>query len=360
MKNKCYVFGAHSSARTLAVYLETLDQDITVSAFIVDNDEINPDSINGVPVIRLEEVVGSMKDNPVYLGIRGVYHDAVTKRLEAVGFDEIIPVTAELDADLRKSYFKKKYEDSGRRFVMIDDMAPIRKYEKESVRIYEVCSVYDKPLEKDHYIRKNYETPIQVGTSLTGNRINGCSIYDNAGDNISGLNRQLCEETALYWVWKNASEKTVGLVHYRRHFIFPEDWYDRMAGNDVDAILPIPLYVGPSVEDNYRFRHISSDWDCMMKVLKEFSEEESNFAKELFAGSFYFPLNIFVMKREVLNEYCNWLFPILFEVMKRIGERNDVYQNRYPAFMAERLLTLFFEMNRDKYKIVYADKGFLQ
>ena len=31
----------------------------------------------------------------------------------------------------------------------------------------------------------------------------------------------------------------------------------------------------------------------------------------------------------------------------------------YPAFIAERLLSLFFEINRNRYNIVYCDKNFL-
>ena len=69
---------------------------------------------------------------------------------------------------------------------------------------------------------------------------------------------------------------------------------------------------------------------------------------------------MFVMKRDVFEEYCSWLFPILFYVMECVGRREDVYQNRYPAFMAERLLTLFCYINRDRFKIVSVDKNFLE
>ncbi len=42
------------------------------------------------------------------------------------------------------------------------------------------------------------------------------------------------------------------------------------------------------------------------------------------------------------------------------GIEDDNYQNRYPGFISERLITYFFEKNRDKYKVVYADKNFLE
>ena len=64
------------------------------------------------------------------------------------------------------------------------------------------------------------------------------------------------------------------------------------------------------------------------------------------------------MKKEILNGFCTWLFPILFACVEHGGEREDMYQNRYPGFLAERLMSFFFEKNREKYKVVYADKGF--
>lgn len=360
---KCFVFGAHSRAWTQAVYLTSLNKKVLIQAFLVDDDEKNPEEIDGIPVINPEKVPDEDRKYPVYLAIRGVNHNPVEDRLRKLGFSDIIPVTVALDAEFRKKFLRKLYIESGRQFCMIDDLSAdglLPSESQQSVKIYEVCSAYDKPLEKDHYIRKSYETPIQVGAALTDVRIGGCNIFDDSGDNISSMNRQLCEETALYWMWKHAKEDYTGLVHYRRHFIFPDDWFERMISNDVDVILPIPLYIMPSVEENYRYRHISDDWDKIMEIIKNRSQKEYDFARKLFEGNLYFPLNIFVMKRGVMNDYCEWLFPRLFELIEQVGEREDTYQNRFPAFMAERLLTLYFELNRDNYKIVYADKGFLQ
>lgn len=363
MRNKCFVFGAHSRAQTLAVYLNSIEPDKVIEAYLVDDDEDNPNEIDGILVTHPKNVPAECRSYPVYLAIRGVNQTPVEERLRSLEFQQIIPVTVSFDAQLRKRFFRKLYAECGREYTMIDDLpsdVTLSGDRDQSVRIYEVCSIYDKPLEKDYYERANYEEPIQVGTALTDKRIPACRLFDDTGENISKHNKQLCEETALYWMWKNAMEDLIGLVHYRRHFIMPDDWTVRMTRNDIDVILPIPIYVKPSVEKNYRIRHISGDWDCLMKVLKDHSEDEYDFARKMFADNMYFPLNIFVMKREVMNDYCEWLFPRLFDVMKMVGSRKDAYQNRYPAFMAERLLTLYFEMHRDKYRIVYADKGFLQ
>lgn len=357
-----YIFGAHSRAQTLSVYLAALEPETTLSAFLIDDEEDNPGKIDGIPVMRSAEVPEGQRGCPVYLAIRGVNQADVTDRLRALGYTDIIPVTPSFDSEIRIRYLKKLYGEMGRPFIMLDDLAAPKKAAAElpSVRIFEVCSAFDKPLQKDHYDRLPQECQIQVGAALTDTRLADCTFYDDEGDNISASNRQLCEETALYWIWKHAQEDIIGLVHYRRHFILPEDWLQRMAAGDVDAVLSIPLYVMPDVTENYCFRHVASDWEQLLEILREFSPEEGEYAQERFKQNLYFPLNIFLMKREVLHDYCSWLFPRLFEIMKRVGEREDVYQNRYPAFMAERLMTLYFEMHREKLKIVYADKGFLQ
>ena len=66
-----------------------------------------------------------------------------------------------------------------------------------------------------------------------------------------------------------------------------------------------------------------------------------------------------IARKQVLDELCSWLFPILFDLAKKGGVREDAYQNRYPGFISERLISYYFESRRDKYNVVYADKNIL-
>lgn len=65
---------------------------------------------------------------------------------------------------------------------------------------------------------------IQVGTALSDKRFEDM-YHDNEGDfaNISIKNKQYCELTALYWMWKNNDLNEFdyfGLSHYRRYFLY--------------------------------------------------------------------------------------------------------------------------------------------
>lgn len=226
-------------------------------------------------------------------------------------------------------------------------------------RIYVASSVYDKPLQ-DSYCFIKEETVLQVGAALTEERISPEAVTDCDGENISEKNRQFCELTGLYWIWKNAREDYAGLVHYRRHFLLPDNWLERMAVNQVDVILPVPLYVAPSIAGNYRERHIASDWEYLMEYFKTELPQEYERAGQFFDGNLYSPCNMLIARKEVLDQLCEWLFPILFAVAEHGGEKEDAYLNRYPGFISERLITYFFETQRENYRVVYANKNFLK
>ena len=64
--------------------------------------------------------------------------------------------------------------------------------------------------------------------------------------------------------------------------------------------------------------------------------------------------NMFVMRRDLLNEYCEWLFAVLSELEKRLDISSfDVYQSRVFGFVGERLLDVWLETNH----ICYAEQN---
>ncbi len=356
-----YIFGAHPRARTTKEYLTTIYPDINVRAFLVDNDEENPSEADGVKVVHLkkgEEADANDLDKnaPVYLGIRGVNQPAVCDHLKRLGFTNIIPVTVDLDMKLRNEYLEKCFAADHRRFKKLDAYKPNGKSEK-SVAVYVVSSAFDSVLKQSHE-PKAFERVIQVGCSLTDKCLED-ALYDNEGDNISERNAQFCELTAMYWIWKNAKESIVGLEHYRRFFLVGEDLGDVMSTNDIDVILPTPLCVLPSLKGNYLLRHEPRPFEDMMAVFREKYPDDFDKAVSFFDQKLYSPCNMLIARKEVFDRLCAWMFPILFEVADRNRTFEDRYQNRYPGFLSERLISFFFELHRDEYKVVYADKNFL-
>lgn len=386
MKKKIYIFGAHSRAQTLATYMCYLDKDIHIEAYFYDNDEENPERIGEVPVFRLNKhtdihALNLSLDYPIYLGTRGVFHERITEVLKRIGFKVIKPVTVEMDLTLRNQYLEKYYTSIGREFIKLDKLKGLPSSTSAnaglinssltninfgltneiSASIYVVKSPFDKPLQQE-YSLASYERQIYAGAVFAENSpdlLPENALRDDTGDNISAKNKQFCELTALYWLWKHAGEDIIGLAHYRRHFLLPQDWKERMLNNQINVILPTPLYVAPSVEENFKSRHDPSDWEFMMQYLKNNHPEDFQSANKFFKGNLYSPCNMFVMKREVLDVLCTWLFPILFQVANHGGQKEDSYLNRYPGFISERLISLFFEINRSRFNLVYADKNFL-
>ncbi len=363
MSKRIYIVGAHSRGQTVAFYLTYIDSEIEIEAYLVENDEPNPKTVDDVPVIKLQKGVVLNKEYPVYIGTRGVYHEHFVEILNGMGMKSIQPVSVEFDLHLRNCFLKKYFESMGRTYSKISDdiymqNEPILDENKKSVCVYVANSAFDRKLETI-YEAAPYEKTIQVGAALTDKRIFEDVLTDDTGENISLRNKQFCELTALYWIWKNAKEDVVGLVHYRRHFILPDDWQIRMENAGIDVILPLPLYVAPSVGGNYKKRHDPVDWDYMMQYIAKNLADEYEDVKKIFAENLYSPCNMFVMKKEVLCALCRWMFPILDAVVEHGGQKEDAYFNRYPGFLSERLITYYFQKHSDKYKVVYADKNFL-
>ena len=362
-----YVAGASSRACTTKEYLESLFPNLKVKAFLVSpemND--NPEEVCGIPVLK---VAGNGPNDygidtglRVYISTRGVNHGKLTMELLAAGFlkELVIPVTPELDIKLRNQYMKMMFSQQGRGFVKVDELISKETVSenKNNVRVYVAKSAVDHPLGQDVPLME-YERIIQVGRALADRDIAGCDVFDDTGENISLRNRQFSELTGLYWLWKNAKDDVIGLEHYRRRFTLPDGWQTLFEENECDVILPVPLYVAPNLQDNYLFRHDHRPWEAMMQLVKT-DQAMYDAAVGFFSSNGCFsPCNMMIVRREVLEDLCFWLFPILLGAADEVGTLDDSYQNRYCGFLSERMISFFFYYNRDRYKVVYADKSFL-
>ena len=227
----------------------------------------------------------------------------------------------------------------------------------QGVCIYTAKCHVDRELKED-LRRYSWEIPIQVGAALTGKRI--CEVRDNTGDHISEKNREYCELTALYWIWKNTSSQYAGLCHYRRHFELNEVLLDQLCKSEVDVAVTVPILNFPSVKEVYSQDHVKQDWEIMMEAIGILQPKYQKAAEEVETGIYYYGYNMFFARKEIVDDYCSWLFPILAYCESHCEKKEDPYQNRYIGFLAERLLTIYLKGHEGKYKVVHVRKHFVE
>ena len=197
--------------------------------------------------------------------------------------------------------------------------------------------------------------PVQAG-SAGKDSIMGYQ-RDDDGVNISVKNPNYCELTALYWAWKNLDADYLGLAHYRRHFEGKGagDKKDRVAtGAQVMDMLQKAPVVLPKprnyyIETNYsQYVHAHHEEDLVQTraLLQERSPKLVEKYDEVMDRTYGHRFNMFVMRRDVADEWCSWLFDLLFALEERL-DISDYSQNdaRVFGFVSERLLDVWIEGN---------------
>lgn len=201
--------------------------------------------------------------------------------------------------------------------------------------------------------------PVEVGAALHTKPIPGFAA-DDTGDNISRKNKNYCELTALYWAWKNLEAENIGLVHYRRYFAKPKRGFSGRIADETDflealqkvpVILPVKRHYW--IETNYSqyvHAHHEQDLTVTREVLADRCPEYLPAYKREMEKRSGHRFNMFVMRADFFSAYCEWLFPILFEVEKRLDISDyDDYNSRVFGFVAERLLDVWIETNHVNY-----------
>lgn len=200
--------------------------------------------------------------------------------------------------------------------------------------------------------------PIHAGAALHGELP---YTGDDTGDSISEKNATFCELTALYWAWKHLDGDYLGLCHYRRYF--GSDRKHILTGREAEALLakyPILLpkprnYV---IETNYS-QYIHSHHEIDLTLTREILAQQDASNGTAFAPAFDRVMartvghrfNMFVMRRDLLDAYCNWLFPILFTLEERLDiSAYSPYDSRVFGFVGERLLDVWLDATGQEYK----------
>ncbi|MBE7712413.1 MAG: DUF4422 domain-containing protein [Cyanobacteria bacterium SIG26] len=237
-------------------------------------------------------------------------------------------------------------------------------FEKKSDEKSQVLVCYHKEFD---YIENEICNPIQVGAGILD--VDLGILKDNTGDNISDKNKNYCELTAHYWLWKNSTADYVGLMHYRRLFDLGDKnirWYNGFPDNiadvlglselklnsimkNCDVIVPMKRVVQQSstIYTYYNKRHYISDLDRTLEIINVKYPKYYDTAIDVLKNSNEMYLyNMFISSKEFMDNYSSWLFDILFTLEKEIQadvENRDVFQQRVYGFLSERLFTVYVE-----------------
>lgn len=259
--------------------------------------------------------------------------------------------------------------------------------------------------DKHKIVKSDVIEPIQTGRDIAKESFEGM-IGDNTGENISKDNPRYNELSAQYWVWKHYEEignpEYIGFMHYRRHFIFDEN-FD--TSNKKRWLPGINMFMTETLDEECT-RNISTDkilnvisencdcyaikpydvrlffnndvymkehyistilgakryiYDTFYDVVSELYPDYKSILDEFTYGSKLNCCNMFIMKKDLFFEYSDFCFNILGEVDKRIDSSCfDSQELRFLGFLAEYCLSLFvMKLEKQNKKVKYLDSCFI-
>lgn len=250
----------------------------------------------------------------------------------------------------------------------IESRALKEQYDKQRIRIFVTThKEVDKP-------QSDILQPVQVGPKTTRFP---WAFQDDEGENIADKNPMYCELTTQYWAWKNVDADYYGFCHYRRYFDFSgvehkenaygeimDDYIDAasikryglddesikkaIAGTDVvttrwgDLREIIEGYGSPIKIYQHAPKLHLRDLRHMYDILCEMHPDYKVDADAFLHGHRSCFCNMFIMRKDIFQDYCAWLFPIL----QKFEETTDMslYSKealRTPGHLSERLLNIY-------------------
>lgn len=238
---------------------------------------------------------------------------------------------------------------------------------------------FTMPADTDLYL------PIHVGSE--GKEMLGYQC-DNEGDNISSLNPYYCELTGLYWAWKNLECDYLGLVHYRRYFTATRQSYSETVDmNDIilskselqdlfeesDVIVPKKRkYYIETLYSHYAHTHDANHLDVTRQIVSELRPDYIDAFDRVMKQRSGYMFNMFIMSKENVAAYCEWLFPIIDELYKRLDITDySAFDARLFGRISERLFNVWLAKQdlrvkeipfiyMEKIDLIQKGKSFLQ
>ena len=248
----------------------------------------------------------------------------------------------------------------------------------------------------------NIFMPIQVEKALS-NKDLGIQA-DNTGEHISEKGACYSEMTALYWAWKNLNNLDyIGFCQYRRYFDLTSIFDISKWGIKLFLKNCILKFIGRLIVIFYPYKNLSIKWvgyiskneldaysnQLNSKLLKQIKKHDYDIfyvkpffsfnrtvQESFFIGGYYYyqqlekiisekfadykpyydkvmkghlisTSNLHLMKKELFDEYCSFLFGVL-EIHLELNKKEGKSYFRILGYMAEILATVFiFKKKQD-------------
>lgn len=352
------IYGAQGYALGAYNAITFLHPEQKVMFFMVTAMGNNASSLCNLPVREIESVskefsADKKKNTEVLIATPESVHPEIEEILNEYGFDHHSCLTSERWNEMMRELYSRT-----------GDFLPLAELTAGDVSVgmcvYMAKSHVDKSLKRD-FVVPDYMIPIQVGSANTGEII--ADVRDNIGDNISSKNANYCELTGLYWVWKNVLQADLcgsgtcdyyGFAQYRRMLMLSDEDLTRLGPNDVDVVLPYPLLYEPDINAHHERYLKEADWSALITAMQELQPEYAKVFPDVLKQRYMFNYNVILAKKEVLRDYCEWLFPILERTEELSEPKGCERADRYIGYMGETLETLYFMKNKDRLNIRYS------
>lgn len=370
-KQQAVVYGAGEKA--VSVKRSLTEADITVSYFVVTDKAANPASVDGLPVLSAEEFFkfkkdgmlaftadpagGTGKDPVVYIAVPDREQTAVATMLRDNGYTEYMKVEPDSFGKMMKRYYEALHVFPSVKNIPSDDELAEKAF---------IASCHNESDESDAIIFHSgpWLRRVQTGAAVAKRKLgvgpdgvdSGNVIYDNKGENISFLNKNYGMLTALYWMWKNLPAETeiVGLAQRRRMLEVKKAELTLLLLRQTDVILPYPMISLPNAENHAAGKMVVSDWLEVKKALLSVHPDYEEEAARILSNQYIYNYNVFVGRREVIDDYCGWLFPVLKAAQNGIGTKKPEEQYCYLEKAAEILETVYFMSDKHSWNRSHA------
>ena len=311
----------------------------------------NPNQRDGIPVCCIDEIKEFPENSAIVVIAMNIYHEEIKQRLLEFSGIDVYYLTDAMEQLMTREFlvgYFQKYDMPVGFLPFAGDCHVERNLYEERIHTYSVMCERDARTVK-HFEDVPWISKLQAGASLAQNRI--ADIGDDTGESISALNAYYNELTGLYWVWKNTDYKYTGICHYRRRFESDVVLLPLIRG-EADVILPLPFVIGNDLRTYYKHFGEEVYYDLMLLVIKEKYPAYYDTAVWCTSHCVFLPNNICIARRDILDEYCSFLFDVIFLVEERMKMYSGKRQHR--CWLSEHVSTIYFLCHLKDYKTLFS------